>query len=61
MHDDLGQIARIAIGALLVVLNYKNLMMTDLREILLTVGKFSVIGISFCLGIIYVTAFFGFT
>jgi len=35
--------------------------MTDLREVLETVGKFSVIGISFCLGIIYLTAIVGFS
>jgi len=59
--DNSGQIARIVMGIALVVFNFRYLMMTDLREVLETVGKFSIIGISFCLGIIYLTALFGFT
>ena len=48
-------------GVLMVVLNYRYLMMTDLREVLNTVGKFSIIGIFFCLTVIYLTSLFGFT
>lgn len=44
----------------MIVCNSKYLMMTDLREVLHTIGKSSIIGILFCMSIIWLTAVFGF-
>lgn len=51
---------RIVIGVLMILANFKYLMMTNLRDILHTVGKSSIIGIMFCVTIIWLTSIFGF-
>lgn len=48
-------------GILLVVLNGKNFMITDLNQILQSAGRKSVIGLSICILLVILTAFFGFT
>lgn len=42
-------------------LNFKHFFLTDLREMLHTLGKFSVTGVVFCMSLIVITAFTGFT
>lgn len=51
---------RVVIGILMIVLNSKYLMMTDLKAVLNTIGKSSIVGIMFCMSIIWLTAIFGF-
>lgn len=51
---------RIVIGILMIVFNSKYLMMTDLKAVLNTIGKSSIVGILFCMSIIWLTAIFGF-
>lgn len=52
---------RIIVALAHVALNYKNFFKDDLRELLHTLGKFSVSGVVFCLICIMVTALTGFS
>lgn len=51
---------RVVIGLLMILTNFKYLMMTNLRDVLHIVGKSSIIGVMFCVTIIWLTAIFGF-
>lgn len=44
----------------MIALSWGYMKMTDLREVLNTAGKLSIIGVFLCIGLIYLTALFGF-
>ena len=52
---------RVIVALLHVALNYKNFFQEDLRELLHSLGKFSITGTVFCLVCILVTSLTGFT
>ncbi len=56
----MGAIFRVLLGLAMALGNIKYLMMTDLGEMLGTVGRMSIIGITFCMVVIGLTALFGF-
>lgn len=59
-YTEMGVLGRVIIGLGMTVGNAKYLMMTDLKEVLQKVGKSSIVGILFCMAIIWLTALFGF-
>lgn len=44
----------------MIVFNWRYLSMTDLNDVLNSAGKFSVIGVFFCVAVVYLTTLFGF-
>jgi isochorismate hydrolase len=54
-------VVRVAVALIHVALNYRNFFQEDLREMLHSLGKFSVTGVVFCMICILITALTGFT